>query len=425
MTNKIISSATNDADFFAPLISGWQPKTDQSDYATGYTASDLMTATGSAVKTDGKLSLSFAMTHRMALAVIDCPPKTIVYHFTNTTGGNIPDYTVRLSPYIDITSEAKPWHATDSSYRYIVCPMQKNAAPLTGYYDGCIEDFTVRPNNLEDGRYKTYRLTGGTIEKSHNLQIGDFLLTDGFLVGKDETLPPEQQANVSAIVFWSPAETDYTEGVRQTPASLTDDKIMASDYPNCTHGLAVAVKNVGSMTYQIVVNNFQSAVYRWQTNSFTHASKEDFVSVASGSGPDDNSNRIYGYQNTVVIRAYNAYHSSSTYYIKPVTDLDKYANTYPAPAGSTGWFLPSAKELHMLCYRDVDNISYGRGYDTREKVNSSLIKVGGHSLQSSYYWTSTEYDFGVNKAYRVNFANAELSNIAKTTPSYVRGVCAF
>lgn len=427
MTNKINSSATNDADFFAPLISGWQPKTNQSDYATGYTASDLMTATGSAVKTDGKLSLSFAMTHRMALAVIDCP-QTIVYHFTNTTGGNIPDYTVRLSSSdIDITSETKPWHATDGSYRYIVCPMQKNATPLTGYYDGCIEDFTVTPNNLEGGRYKTYRVTG-EIRKNHNLQVGDYLLTDGSLVGKDENLTPEQQVNVSAIVFWTPAETDYTEGVRQTPASLTDDKIMAAEHPNCTHGLAVAVKNAGSssITYQIKVTDTQSAVYRWQTNSFTHARKEDFVSVGSSSGSDENINRIYGYQNTVVFRAYNvSYPSGSSYNIKPVTALDEYANTYPAPVGSTGWFLPSAKELHMLCCKDVDNITYGRGYVTRDKVNSSLSKVGGYSLQSSYYWTSTEYGFGVNKAYRVNFANAELSNIAKTTPCYVRGVCAF
>lgn len=413
MKGKVTASATNDADFFAPLISGWQPKTDQSDYATGYTASDLMTATGSAVKTDGKLSLSFAMTHRMALAVIDFS-QTIVYHFTNTTGGNIPDYTVRLSPYIDITSEAKPWHATDGSYRYIVCPMQKNATPLTGYYDGCIEDFTVRPNNLEDGRYKTYRLTGGPIEKSHNLQVGDYLLVDGSLVSKDETLSPEQKASVSAIVFWSPAETDYTN--RQNPASLTDDKIMATDYPNCNHGLAVAVKTMSSK-WQNNINKLQT-VSMWQNKSFTHDNKGNFVPVNTFSFSDS---KIYGYQNTVVLRAYNS--NNSSYTVQLVSNLISFSKTYPAPVGSTGWFIPSVKETYMLCNKDVDDLSTQVGFTTREIVNASLNQIDKVSLRATDYWTSTENQ--ATTAYKVSFTNAAVGNKTKTTSANVIAVCAF
>lgn len=428
MTNKIISSATNDADFFAPLISGWQPKTDQSDYATGYTASDLMTATGSAIKTDGKLSLSFAMTHRMALAVIDCS-QTIVYHFTNTTGGNIPDYTVRLSLDIDITSEAKPWHATDGSYRYIVCPMQKNATPLTGYYDGWIEDFTVTPNNLEDGRYKTFRLSAGTIAKNHNLQIGDFLLADGSLIGKDETLTPKQQANVSAIVFWSPAETDYTEGVRQTPASLTDDKIMASDYPNCTHGLAVAVKHVTDGGNKSIWQKQYEDVNTWQnSDNFTHINKEQFVSIVSGTSSDGNMNRIYGYQNTVVLRAYNAYctdKSRTNYIVKPVAALDDFANTNPAPVGSTDWFFPSVKELHMLIYKDVDDVKNNLDIETGSIVNVSLTKVNGDMISQLSYWTSVESNY--RYAYHIEFDYRlwYLKSSMKSNSKIVRAVCAF
>ena len=43
MAYKIMAaSATDDAAFFAQLITGWIPKADQSKYAEGYTASDLM-----------------------------------------------------------------------------------------------------------------------------------------------------------------------------------------------------------------------------------------------------------------------------------------------------------------------------------------------------------------------------------------------
>ena len=54
-----------DAEFFKPLIDGWQPGDDQSTHAA-YTASDLMTAGGSTTGTGNTIHLSFAMKHRMA-----------------------------------------------------------------------------------------------------------------------------------------------------------------------------------------------------------------------------------------------------------------------------------------------------------------------------------------------------------------------
>ena len=47
MAGKVnATDTTSDGDFFATLINDWQPEADQSDYTQGYTASDLMTATG-------------------------------------------------------------------------------------------------------------------------------------------------------------------------------------------------------------------------------------------------------------------------------------------------------------------------------------------------------------------------------------------
>ena len=75
MAGKVnATDTTSDGDFFATLINDWQPEADQSDYTQGYTASDLMTATGSGSKADGKLSLSFSYDPPLlALAVVEMP----------------------------------------------------------------------------------------------------------------------------------------------------------------------------------------------------------------------------------------------------------------------------------------------------------------------------------------------------------------
>lgn len=71
-----------------------------------------------------------------------------------------------------------------------------------------------------------------------------FRLSNGTLIRESPIPDPAPDKTVSGIVFWTPSEIYSLEGVRQTPASLTDDKIMAAERPNCTRGLAVAVKDV-------------------------------------------------------------------------------------------------------------------------------------------------------------------------------------
>lgn len=120
MSDKTDASATDAKGFFAPLVSSWQPAADQSTHAA-YTASDLMTAQGTASKNVNKLTLSFSMDHRMALAVIEMP-KT-VYKFTDSS---IPDYTVRPST-TDFSGKAKPCGNGENTYRYLVNPKASSA----------------------------------------------------------------------------------------------------------------------------------------------------------------------------------------------------------------------------------------------------------------------------------------------------------
>lgn len=425
MTDKVTASATSDEEFFAPLISGWQPEADQSDYTQGYTASDLMTAKGTASQTDGKLSLSFAMTHCMALAVIEMP-KT-VYHFTNTTGGSIPDYTVLTA--VDFTAEANPYRSSDGTYRYIVNPAAQPVS-LTGSYDDGNKKFTVTTQGIATSSYKTYKVDGAkTDEKSHTLQVGDYLLNDGTLVRKNESLTEEQKSSVSAIVFWTPSET--TVDGRATPASLTDDKIMAAEHPDCTHGLAVAVKKVTyNGTEDIVWQDPYESVKDWQAGVDDYKPKSsNFVFVASNYGATDNINRIYGYQNTIVLRAYNAHciaNGKQSYIVRPVAALDEFKKSNPAPENSTGWFLPSLKELHMLYYKDVDDI-WNQDYKTAtyDIVNSSLSATGGDNLYPYFHWSSSERQGMSKGAYGFDFDGGWSSSNFKNDAIKVRVVCAF
>lgn len=228
--------------------------------------------------------------------------------------------------------------------------------------------------------------------------VGDYITTGGKLIDGDAAsrLTDEIKAQIVAVVFWTPAET-LTDG-RQTPASLTDDLIMSAEHPDCTHGLAVALKDAtydgsGDMFWQHsieLIADFQSG------ENFSHEKKTDFKSIASVAGPKDPINYILGYQNTVVLRAYNTYckaNSKSYNIVIPVAAIDDFDDTNPAPANSTGWFLPSPKELHILCYKDVDNIVYNYGTVTLDKINSFLTAVGGDGLNVlSYYWSSGEHN---------------------------------
>ena len=260
--------------------------------------------------------------------------------------------------------------------------------------------------------------------------VGDYITTGGKLIDGDAAsrLTDEIKAQIVAVVFWTPAET-LTDG-RQTPASLTDDLIMSAEHPDCTHGLAVALKDAtydgsGDMFWQHsieLIADFQSG------ENFSHEKKTDFKSIASVAGPKDPINYILGYQNTVVLRAYNTYckaNSKSYNIVIPVAAIDDFDDTNPAPDNTTDWFLPSPKELHILCNKDVDNIEdfNNGGTVTRDIINSSLTAVGGDDLKNGFYWSSGEYSNFY--AWLVYLGSGSVNYYNKYSYSYVRPIFAF
>lgn len=271
---------------------------------------------------------------------------------------------------------------------------------------------------------------------------GDYIYKDGttsdgglrliYVDGEMVTTPEKPQpiiddANpVVGIVFWTPSETTPQTG-RNTPASLEDDKIMAAYYSKCTHGLAVALKDAtyGGSERMAWQYSYESVATFQNSDNFSHEKKAAFKSITSGTGATDPINYILGYQNTVVLRAYNEYcqnNGKSDYIVKPVKAIDAFAAIHSAPVNSTGWFLPSPKELHILCYKDVDDIVNNSGTDTKDIINSSLTAVDGEALKD-FYWSSGEHSS--NYAWYVSLYNGYVNYNLKAYNIYVRLVFAF
>ena len=388
IAGKVNALATGVDDFFADVISEWTPETDQGTY-TAYTGSDLMIASGSV---SGK-SLSFSMQHKMALVVIDLP-KT---KYKLTDGNDIPihDANGDQSYYIaDGAPDTKfngftPYRMSDGTYRYLIKPAATN---LSGSYTNATSataewEFEA---SVTAGQYGKYAIDSGTIiEKTHQLQAGDFFMKDGTLLGKDETPTEAQKAACIGIVYWVGDPTKITPANEKASISNKDnlqgDKTLAKDHPACTHGLVVSLGEE-SCAWQASYTSVQD----WLNSNRSG----DFLPVQSGKdAASDPLNNIQGYNNTKAIEAFNAANSGSQVYV--VQKVVEYRKKVLAPAASSGWYVPSGKELTLLCGTDVDNIhTNDSGTTNRALINKKLGLISATTLSYSFldfYWSSTEY----------------------------------
>ena len=298
-----------DAEFFKPLIDGWQPGDDQSTHAA-YTASDLMTAGGSTTGTGNTIHLSFAMKHRMALAVIEMP-KT-VYRFTDA---NVPDYTVGAEA--TFTGTAKPLRMADGIYRYLV---HSSMPTIEGCYDGGNREFTITTSASHPvvGEYKRYKVDGAaetiknvTYAESGIARIGDFYCTKnngttGYLIPKEADETTVQAAKVVGIVF----QTDKSRiGAKEKEKLGGEGNV---------HGLVMAVKNIATRQAW--------GLFGMDEGLTTCRTKAD------------NYNDISGYGNCEHIRT-NRGNFDSYPAFKAAYD---YNTTCPVPATTTGWYLPAS-----------------------------------------------------------------------------------
>ena len=478
-------------------VSAWTPdielETDISDQSGGYAAFDVLYASAIG-RYDQAINLRFI--HRMAkIEVIlkagegiteeELEGATVTIFgdpLTHSTAGLV-------SPGDQSDGEIKPYYdAATKKYEALVPPQDMTGKPLIRISIGS-NDFTYTPETEAAGKFgffggKRYAYTitvkadgiDVVTKPSHTwtdggeenvaiartlyytadeVKAGDYIYSDGTTSdGGLRTRYPDGRApviadpkpqpiagkTVAGIVFWVPKDADPTG--RQAPANLTDDKVMASDFPDCTHGLAVSLEDIQDKRFSLpskgmswVENYYDGSVYDFQKGeNFTHDKKDLFVPIVSiASSSTDNITKVLGYQNTQVLLAYNDYcnrNGQSNRINVPVAVIETFKTDNPAPKGSTGWFFPSVKELHILCAEDRDVRVWfeEERIANRNIVNTSLSAAGGEILANgTVYWSSLvreEANFYVFTA-ELYENNTRMQIETQLSSHRVRAVCAF
>ncbi len=147
-------------------------------------------------------------------------------------------------------------------------------------------------------------------------------------------------------------------------------------------------------------------------------------------------NLMNGYANTQRMIAWNNNDANIGNQIDIVFKINAFAEQYPAPKTSSGWYLPSLKELSTLCSGYSDNALKNdwktHGTTMRDQVQgrfeslgtaaSAFVTSGG----TRFYWSSTGVKVGSHMS--VGFADGTVRDLVSndaTNPRSARLILAF
>jgi len=427
---EVDATATDSKDFFAPVIAAWDVKTDQSDYAD-YTASDLMTA--SAVAEDGKLT--FPMEHRMSLVIVTFPSKR--YVFTNEPA--IPDY-VLLSVDNPTFNGITPRQVQLGKYAFLANPTVSQERFSGTYHNGEAErkwEFTAE---LKPGTAVTYNIDHDKNkgEISHNLQVGDFFLSDGSLLSKDAPESEVANADVIGIVYCiDPSRIGETE--KEALGGIA-------------HGLVMSTRQVSNAKYSVFAwgplasNETEIGMVdlcgTTQSETFENAEKNlsglYVMNLVREKHPEEYTSEVYE-----VFKATAEFGSGEKNY----SNLQRITTCWYVP--TLGQWIDIVRNLGQTTLTATEDFKTGiyphmfywinRGM-VMTNINNSMAKVNSNSknefASNTWIWTSSithdEWTFNVELAFNVNVTDGEggLNSFScfparKTAFNVVYGVLAF
>lgn len=406
-----------DEDFFKLLVEAWSVKDNQSTYAQ-YTASDLMTARGMY----NNHTLSFAMEHRMSLLILQVPATKYTY----TEKIDSREISKSYYRYTAVISENLYWQENPCTARLLVNttdPILFVRGPYKYYYNGTKETFNFDYSqlNLQPGKYTVHTLGDSKVtEKFRPLKAGDYYMQDGSILPGDEDVKPfrdELRKSCLGVVFW----VGEIEGKHWTQTgTLAGDRLLMRDHPECVHGMVVAMNDTSSQEVKWATGKGATEnIYEWAKksfNEFTSGEQADWEEIQK-------SDTGFGYYRSRLMALYGSRNSDTTF---PVYDaIATYATTYPAPAGSSGWFLPGNYELATLCFGVPTNFvgDYTQLNMLKKTINPQIDKAVGDKLIGEY-WSGNEQG-SLNKVWHVDVTTPSYGAKLKTNTYKVRAVLAF
>lgn len=209
-------------------------------------------------------------------------------------------------------------------------------------------------------------------------KVGDFFYSDGTW-----STDLDESKTVVGIVFYA-----------GNPAK--DDRVLREEHPECVNGLAVALTESTSKFQPENTNYWKQSGYSF-IQDWAADNMPGYESIKTdGTSRGDNGNFMLGYNNTKVLCAFNEDVENASWLLSPIEILDEFTVENKLPENTSGWYLPSLKELHLLSEGENDyNIFWGsRTFANKILVNSQLSKVVGAVALGEgdkEYWASTEY----------------------------------
>lgn len=397
-----------------------QPTADQSATdGSSYTGSDLMTASGEVVATSNpvKRELSLHFEHQFVLLVVKpmagtkyiapvgadyiCHPEAIAYVTDQDAEG------LRVN---GVTARKM----SDGSFRAIVKSTTGGTPSMQGsYVEGTGKTINFESNisttGLEAGKYYTLQVNYVNATQEHALEIYDYYYSDGSIWPggiTDSDAPAPKVDGCAGVIFRIGIPTSQ------------GDPFLSTDYPACTHGLVVGLKNSNNM--------------RWMINSSVSCNPWTNDTDSCTISPVDirNTGNYQGYANTKVLKAYNVDHVSKVpnSKVQAVSYLDDTPYNAIICPNSSGWYVPSIAELKYMYWGD--GASSGTG--GKDKLNTQMNKLNqalsntADNVGSGTVWSSSESGASYDVAVMHNNGTSENRNKNHASNNYqTRPILAF
>lgn len=200
-------------------------------------------------------------------------------------------------------------------------------------------------------------------------EVGDFYYSDG-TYSKDL----RAEKTVIGVVFWTGSPSRH-------------DAVLRVQQPQCRRGLVVSLTDIRDVAWQSGAEECGRSVSEWLDSP-------DYVSIATGFEGNDPLNLMLGYNNTKVLEAFNAAPENAEWPVEVAGNVVEYRAEVPCPERSSGWYLPSPKEMSLMCSGEIDR-NLGTQYDhlteVRDLINPRIEEAGGKAISEDYFfWTSSE-----------------------------------